>query len=89
MTRTLDSMNQHLVEKEWLIGPRCTFVDLTFLHWDSTLDVCFQGGQMSSKASRQARWPHWTRWRRDVLSFVVSGCTVRDVLKKQFERYGT
>lgn len=95
MKRSISRLDTHLAgpngqrARRWLTGDKCTVADLSFLHWDCTLNVCFRGDEeCGEEGTRRSKWPHWTRWRNGIMDFSVGGLRVKDVLQKQLAEMG-
>jgi glutathione S-transferase len=61
--RTLQTVDDELKGKDYLVGNKCTLADLAFIPWDLMLDFVLQGDSEAGTASdRQQLFPNWYKW---------------------------
>ncbi|KAL8952834.1 MAG: hypothetical protein Q9222_001269 [Ikaeria aurantiellina] len=79
VTKVLDST---LVEKEYLVGDKCSYADLSFIPW-ATLVPSLLGGVEKDEIARDA--PHYSAW----LDRLTARPAVKKVLEEKAEAMAT
>lgn len=58
-------LDGYLKDKEWLVGDKCTYADLSFVTWSACIPFALQGGPVEYKPEE---YPHFERWHAALLA---------------------
>lgn len=63
--RVLYVLDKHLNGKEWLVGDKCTFADLSFVPWDMAIPWIF--GDRVGELEIEKNYPHYFAWNKRLM----------------------
>lgn len=74
VVRVLHVINMHLeaTGKEYLVGDKCTYADLSFVTWDMMIEWIV--GDEAKEMDIHGKYPLWSKWNKSLLA--------RDSVKK-------
>lgn len=52
-------LNSFLKGRDWLVGDKCTYADLSFVMWNVSIDYALQGGPVAWDINE---YPEFKRW---------------------------
>lgn len=60
--RVYDVLNRALEGREYLVGDKCTYADISFVSWDYRLQTVVQGELDPSELEK--KYPNYMRWHK-------------------------
>ncbi|KAL9097269.1 MAG: hypothetical protein Q9165_000696 [Trypethelium subeluteriae] len=65
--RVVKVLDTWLEGKEWLVGDKCTYADLSFVAWNAAIDF-FMKGRPKEEWDPQTKYPNFARWQKSMLA---------------------
>ena len=62
--RVYDVLNRALEGKDYLVGDKCTYADISFIAWDHRFQVIFKGEFAIEELEK--KYPNYVRWHKTV-----------------------
>ena len=63
--RVVGVLDRALKGKEWLVGDKCTYADLAFVMWNTSIDYIMSTGPVEWNSSE---YPNFKRWQEAMLA---------------------
>ncbi|KFY37525.1 hypothetical protein V494_04720 [Pseudogymnoascus sp. VKM F-4513 (FW-928)] len=63
--RVYDVLNRALEGKDYLVGDKCTYADISFMAWDYRYQAIFTDGEFASE-ELEKKYPNYVRWHKAI-----------------------